>query len=124
MRKSFSKIALTATFGLALIFTLSCSDDKDEGGTGACKHTAKFQNSSIEICESLSLASAGITVGQYKKECESDATYNGSKFLGSCPAGYVKTCKNDEDDFDITYYLYNQALKDVDCNTFFRYYDN
>jgi len=32
MRKSFSKIALSAGFALALAFTLSCSDSKDDGG--------------------------------------------------------------------------------------------
>jgi len=34
MRNKLTKIALTATFGLAMAFTLSCSDDKDESGDG------------------------------------------------------------------------------------------
>jgi len=32
MRKSFSKITLAATLGLALAFTVSCSDDDDDNG--------------------------------------------------------------------------------------------
>jgi len=35
MKTQFTKLALTATFGFALAFTLSCSsDDKDDGGGG------------------------------------------------------------------------------------------
>jgi hypothetical protein len=37
MRKQLTKIALTVAFGLALAFTLSCSDDKDDPPYLACE---------------------------------------------------------------------------------------
>jgi len=125
--KIVSKIALAAAFGLALMFTFSCSsDDGGNGTTAACKFTTTFRNSSVEVCEYSSkedLAAEGHTVDRVKKECEAEAARNGSKFYESCPDGYVLKCIDENDDYEAgILYLYGDAFKNIDCNEFFRDY--
>jgi len=123
---------LAAGFSLALAFTFSCSsgDDNEGGGsTAACKYTTEFRNQTVDVCEYWSkedLAKAGHTIDRKKRECKEDAEVhdNGGTFYESCPSGYVLTCRDEDDGghHPLTYYLYGDAFKDIDCDYYFRNY--
>jgi len=50
MRKSISKITLAATLGLALAFTVSCSDDDDNKDTwNTCDELGQFGVNCVQI---------------------------------------------------------------------------
>jgi hypothetical protein len=111
MRNKFSKLVLTAIFGLALAFMLSCSDD-DGGGTVACKHTVN----SINICTEISGGEAPNHKGEVKEGCEDE----GGTYYDSCPSGHSLKCKDvDEDNGMQYYYVYSDLFTNCEefCNT-------
>jgi len=79
--KIVSKIALAATFGLALT-TLSCSDDDKSGGWLTCEE----YYSTIEKCDN-------------EIQCVLDAACNGTNKSSECKAHYEdQGCKEEEND--------------------------
>jgi len=107
MRNKFFKLVFTAIFGLALAFTLSCSDD-DGGGVAACKHADYFHGDGIEHCSEISGKEASKYRDEIKEECEEE----GGKFYDSCPSGYKLKCLDD----DQYVYLYTDRFND--CKEF------
>jgi hypothetical protein len=80
MRTQFSKIALTATFGLAMAFTISCSsDDGDKGGDKKGDGDKKsnlpacmVENENYECFESALLGKAGCPERFRPEGCPTD----------------------------------------------------
>jgi hypothetical protein len=105
MRNKFSKFALVATFGLALAFTISCSDDKsDDAPVAACMWHKS--GSSAEWCEQVTdseLARDGESVADYKAFCEGFS--NTTFYSGSCPEGGIY-CK------ESAWYIYGDMTCD------------
>jgi len=99
--KIVSKIALVAAIGLALTFTLSCSDDDDKGGRWlTCEEFASLEDS----CESK--YSAEYDACKYDEACEHavnakmdkcfmDGACNGTS-KNECLAHYI-SCDEDDD---------------------------
>ncbi|MDR2554366.1 MAG: hypothetical protein LBC64_02960 [Fibromonadaceae bacterium] len=82
MRKSISKLALAAAFGLALSFTLSCSsDDDDVGGGDGGWYNPNDENSR---CQG----------GVVEAKCGDNEWYNSAKYF----------CTSDYDEFSNIYY--------------------
>jgi len=104
------RFLLTAIFGLALAFTLSCSDD-DGGVTIACKFKDTYKGKSYEFCQEISGEKASKHKDTFKEDCEDD----GGTYYDSCPSGYDLKCK-EEDGYP--YFIYG---KDVfnNCDEFF-----
>jgi len=57
MRTQFSKLALAAGFGLALVFTFSCSSGDDVGGDGSSSSVTSVSSPSVVLVSSSSLES-------------------------------------------------------------------
>jgi len=100
-----NRFLLAAIFGLALAFTLSCSDDGGGKSTAACKSTYR----SIEICEEFS----GEYAAKYKDEVKEDCEDHGGEYVESCPGKALK-CKYDGDD-GLTLYIYGNLFKDCEA---------
>jgi hypothetical protein len=97
-----NRFLLAAISGLALAFTISCSDD-DGGGTGACKYTYN----SIEMCDEYSGKGAS---EEMKADCGDKTFYpNGGTYSDSCPKGLK--CKESNDFY---YYVYSDLFKDCE----------
>jgi len=95
-----NRFILAAILGLALAFTISCSDD-DGGGTGACKYIETYYGKAYEECTE--------NEDWTKEECEREEA-GGGTFYDSCPSDYTLKCKNKKS----TYYIYGDVLKDCD----------
>jgi len=100
MRVSISKIALVAIIGLALVFTVSCSDD-DKDGWLSCSELNTLSNkcsnqydseydkcNGDDSCDEEVNAKVGL--------CILDDACNGSK-TSECMEHYKKECPDDEE---------------------------
>jgi len=108
-------LSLTAGLVLAITFTLSCSDDKDDPptytyGTGSCYSATtpipgvqvcmKFKaDATVELCQMMS--EDNLTLTYRETSCEPNPTLNceeekvGMSFYGTLPAG--TTCETIKD---------------------------
>jgi len=99
MRTQFSKIALTATLGLALAFTISCSsDDGDKGGDdgnkkkrnlAGCLRVINGNRTCTEYDDSLSTSDEQLNT-LMKESCDKSEV---SEYLpGGCPDDWKARC--------------------------------
>jgi len=104
MRKSFSKFALAATIGFALVFTFSCSSsDADQnsqsGGVGSCSgEPVQIGNQFWQKCNS------NVNPNKGTSKCYDDKTANCDNFgrlydweaaMFACPTGFHLPTKNE-----------------------------
>jgi len=85
MRSNLSKITLAASFGLAMAFTTSCSDDKDSTNWASCSEFKEAESH----CDSVD--SEG---GDYDK-CFMDSLC-GDASWETCRDHYEKECMKDK----------------------------
>jgi len=99
-----NRFLLSAIFGLALAFTLSCSSDDDGGKTAACRWTESYNGITTDMCKEES---------RYLDEFKEDCIEDGGTYLGdSCPGGSSLKCKGQSGKSN--YYFYNNVFKNCD----------
>jgi hypothetical protein len=120
MRTNLAKIALVATFGFAITFTLSCSgrDDHPDGDNGAlgCKYT--YTEGSFVVCTEFPKTNIPKDptndIENARKACLEEV--NGIFYDGPCPSNHTNQCSAIEDGIYVKVYVYDTALAGVPCS--------
>ncbi len=96
------KTLLAASVALALVFTVSCSSDKDDPAPPPGKPVCYYVNSVNGMC---------LEGGkELEKECKSMGSIYKYEASGACPAGEVEKCPNPNQP-DQMMYLYGDGMK-------------
>jgi hypothetical protein len=123
MRTQLSKLALSASIMLAMVFTFSCSSGDDgnnnSGGGGNSIVTCKISNADgvagNVVCEEMEVPAD--KVEKVKAECINNV---GGEVLSGCPSGYTETCERAKNKVDKqTLYVYFNIPNGKVCKDYF-----
>ncbi|MCL2101528.1 MAG: hypothetical protein FWH22_07430, partial [Fibromonadales bacterium] len=102
----------TASLMLAMAITISCSSDKDEGGSGGGAIGSCTMDYGAALGSMCTEWTEGVSSSDAKAACAAPQTWSG----GKCPSGAGLSCPVENDGVKATIHIYGAMAAQGSCD--------